>query len=647
MLKGNNKGFAITAVLYGLSIMGVLLVSILMATLSNTQIDTKDTVREIEQQLNAASSSEIVFTPVETPNGIPIPQEFVVPTGQSGYYRIELWGSQGNNYSGETEDHVGGYGAYTSGIIYLEEDSTLYFFVGKQGGWATEVRRHIGSNYSGAYTDVYSAKSRIMVAAGGGGASDSSDGGAGGTLYGYSSDMNPLGGHINIPATGATYGLTPADSTPTSHYTNGTLIGNPHEYHAGLARTQTLTGVQNPVIVHAAGGVGYYSGNEGIGGTSYISGYAGVVTIRNDKTNNAQVTQYTGNHISYYEEDSKRYVFLDGKMYAGVNEGDGRAMIERISDTNDANKLKRNSILKDTVTSYKYLGVCNTTGIGGVRFVVISNGERIYENTIVSKTNGCYVSGDISGYKGKIDEIAIWYTDSGGTPLIGTDITNSQLLISTANNKWTTASYTKTLISTSGVSETLTAAGIRVSAYQTDYTSAVATGDYYIMPITADGKVLTAAENSTLSANPLTIDYLKGSNRQKWKIEKLSNGQYKIMELARYKAMSIGVATIGSGDDGIVYSTDENEEKNYIVAYNNFNNYVSYDNNKSQIWKITPYGDGTYIIATSLQKNTDTKGNVIAIPNNDNPEYGGKIILAKNNNATERFRLISIDYGSN
>ena len=42
MKKLSNKGFAISTVIYGLSIMGVLIISILMGILSTTRKNTKE-----------------------------------------------------------------------------------------------------------------------------------------------------------------------------------------------------------------------------------------------------------------------------------------------------------------------------------------------------------------------------------------------------------------------------------------------------------------------------------------------------------------------------------------------------------------------------------------------------------------------------
>lgn len=123
----------------------------------------------------------------------------------AGKYKIELWGAGGFERQAGA---VGGKGAYTSGIIKLEKDTTLYIYVGEKstyasgmcydtnpnavfngqikgtctaGGGATDIRL-----VGGQWNNPAGLKSRIMVAAGGGGAFYAEGiGGSGGGLVGY------------------------------------------------------------------------------------------------------------------------------------------------------------------------------------------------------------------------------------------------------------------------------------------------------------------------------------------------------------------------------------------------------------------------------------------------------------------------------
>ena len=188
--KLNNKGFAISAIIYGLSIMSIMLIALIMATISSDRANNLEFSERVEKELVNYSQSEISFSKLD--NSVHT-QEYRVPENESGWYKIELWGAQGGGDSG-------GRGAYTSGIIRLEEGDKLHFYVGKHGaagssGEETDVRVDPGN-----YDDKYSYQSRIMVAAGGGAQYGAHTGdkelpaGPGGTVVGYRNDMRSFGG---------------------------------------------------------------------------------------------------------------------------------------------------------------------------------------------------------------------------------------------------------------------------------------------------------------------------------------------------------------------------------------------------------------------------------------------------------------------
>ena len=95
MKKMNNKGFAVSTLLYSLSIMGFLIVSVMVSIMSLNRINTKSLVKQIEDELNRYSLTETTFRADET-NTV-TGQEFIVPRGEAGYYKIELWGAQGGD----------------------------------------------------------------------------------------------------------------------------------------------------------------------------------------------------------------------------------------------------------------------------------------------------------------------------------------------------------------------------------------------------------------------------------------------------------------------------------------------------------------------------------------------------------------------
>ena len=57
----NNKGFAITTLIYGLSILGIMLIMLLMSTLSATRYNNRELSNTIETELNRFSKTSIVL----------------------------------------------------------------------------------------------------------------------------------------------------------------------------------------------------------------------------------------------------------------------------------------------------------------------------------------------------------------------------------------------------------------------------------------------------------------------------------------------------------------------------------------------------------------------------------------------------------
>ena len=134
-----------------------------------------------------------------------------------GTYKLECWGAQGG---GNT---TGGYGAYTSGNITINNNTDLYVYVGNKpertedsfngggkannnhypsddGGGATDFR-----TVNGSWDNFASLKSRIMVAAAGGGYEAyqaGAQGGAAGGLTGYNGQYS--GPNDNTTTTGGT-----------------------------------------------------------------------------------------------------------------------------------------------------------------------------------------------------------------------------------------------------------------------------------------------------------------------------------------------------------------------------------------------------------------------------------------------------------
>lgn len=215
-------------------------------------------------------------------------QVFTAPV--KGYYELETWGSQGGGN--------GGYGAYTTGVVFLEAGQKLYVNVGTQGlgygQWAGGYNgggmsgtgggqwsyggggaTHIAKT-SGVLSSLNTNRSSILLVAAGGG------GGGGSTPTCPSSQAaNCPGGHG-----GGVAGVTGWDTVNASysHFsgTGATLTGPGHSANSGANCGRGSFGQGgtfcNTSYGGAGGGGGFYGGGgsnrghgTGGGGSSYMS----------------------------------------------------------------------------------------------------------------------------------------------------------------------------------------------------------------------------------------------------------------------------------------------------------------------------------------------------------------------------------------
>lgn len=627
MKKLNNKGFAISTLIYGLAIMSIMIVAILMATMAQTRSNNSNLAKSIEEDLNRYSRTETSFKPIG-PTGIQ-EQQYIVP--ESGWYKIELWGAQGGS--------TGGKGAYTSGVIELEEGEVLYFYVGKSGGsgggYASEVRLNNGS-----YTDPLSYETRIMVAAGGGSTATA----LGGTLYGYNDSMNSYGGFIYSQGNNKDFSLiSPTATNPPMQNTttNGTLVGYNKNYavNNNAPTAQKNVYVQNPRGSNG-GGDGYFpSHNSAYGGTSYIAGYAGCYGIRQGRiTGNSKFEYYEHQYnetdavgTDDYGEFKGNFYFVDGIMIAGTHTGDGYAKIARVKPKNvSSTALVRKNPKLNNITSIRD---CTTTpNPTWIKAVASVKGESIEMTPSGSGTCRTFNLGSAKS----VDEIVVFHNS-------GIDYEGHTMEVLSGGN-WLPV---KAQTSLTTLSETESVVGYRVSAYQYDSTGVLPeSGNYIIQPVLSENKVLTAPPTSETSADPITIEPYNGEKRQKWTVELItdkrvspgyipgnpSTYEYKIVESSRFKALSI--------------NQDENMIFNTLSAIDKFNDHAR---NEPQIWKVVAVGNGTYIIETVVQQANPSANSGFILPqtNQSVSDAKNQLIIGKKNADTARFKLIQIDYSSN
>ena len=114
----NNKGFAISTMLYGLSIVGLLIAVALLQTLSSTRSEERQLVTSVEDELNTFSATSKFFGKSGTNMA-----NYIIPNYETGWYKIELWGSKSS---------AGVQGSYSTATLYIQRNTPLYFYLGNK-----------------------------------------------------------------------------------------------------------------------------------------------------------------------------------------------------------------------------------------------------------------------------------------------------------------------------------------------------------------------------------------------------------------------------------------------------------------------------------------------------------------------------------
>lgn len=643
-MKLNNNGFAISTVLYSLLIMVFLIVTLMMGIMASNRKSNRNLVETIEDELNRYNESATTFAYKDGTTGEAEAQIYTVPSGQSGWYKIELWGASGGNATSETgEVRAGGKGAYTSGLIYLTENQKLYFYIGGTttnsnggangggtgagkgmgGGGSTDVRIK-----SGAWDNDDSLRTRLMVAAGGGGAEGFKQGAAGGdagavigrpgqsniassdyTNAGYGSQKGPiLVNWINLweKADKCNSGYISKDSDSVSKIK--TACG---KLGLGGAATNNEGG---------GGGSGYFGGGagssdnstvagSGAGGSSFIAGYSGVKYSH----------RWTGyDEAVYFTENSK--IFIDGQMVEGVNEGNGKARIELVSTASqDAKPTVKNSKLSNV----RYIKSCTAgttddqTTVSWTEIVAMQNGSNLASNIGISNATGVSVSStekekitdsDVdtlySGTKNasstacitidlgstyNLDEIAVYHKPTE----INKKSYKESLQVSANNRDWIT------LISSDGESLPENSSGIRYTAWDPNYQETLPNGIYQVQSALSQvSRGLSAVNNNTGQKEDENSDTLYSERHvklalfggqslsQDWSVTSLGGDVYRLVETASNRALQIK-DSLGTAGTAVNTSSGYGEGQGY---------------NWTQ-WHITSLGDGTYIIKADVGGN--------------------------------------------
>lgn len=313
-MKLNNKGFAISIIIYSVGSLAVLTLILILAIDSGIRKNNTTIVDAIKDELNSASKSRWTFTYSGTPEAFTVPE--------TGTYQLEVWGASGGSLGG-----TAGNGGYATAKLTLTYNSTIYVVVGSagnsynggyNGGGNGGESTGVGGSQSGAggggATHIATAtgtletlrtqqSSILIVAGGGGGTGVEGIGGVGGGTTGgngydtYNDDYNDFCG---AGGTQSAAGCTNSTTVGCGTFGRG---GDMSLYSGGYGG--------------AGGGGGYYGGGGsarshagGGGGSSYTaSGLTAVQLISGDQS----MPDYTS----------------DGTMIG--NSGNGYAVITKLS----------------------------------------------------------------------------------------------------------------------------------------------------------------------------------------------------------------------------------------------------------------------------------------------------------------------------
>ena len=313
-MKLNNKGFAISIIIYSVGSLAVLTLILILAIDSGIRKNNTTIVDAIKDELNSASKSRWTFTYSATPEAFTVPE--------TGTYQLEVWGASGGSLGG-----TAGNGGYATAKLTLTYNSTIYVVVGSagnsynggyngggNGGESTGVEGSQSGAGGGGATHIATAtgtletlrtqQSCILIVAGGGGGTcvEGLGCGGGGTTGGngydtYNDDYNDFCG---AGGTQSAAGCTNSTTVGCGMFGRG---GDMSLYSGGYGG--------------AGGGGGYYGGGGsarshagGGGGSSYTaSGVTDVQIISGDQS----LPDYTS----------------DGTMIG--NSGNGYAVITKLS----------------------------------------------------------------------------------------------------------------------------------------------------------------------------------------------------------------------------------------------------------------------------------------------------------------------------
>lgn len=310
----NNKGFAITTILYGILVLFLMLLVSMLGMLATYNdrlemlIENNNGARDI---VNNVYKKVYEYDFVENES-----YEFVVPI--TGTYKVEVWGAQG----GIASSIKGGYGGYSGGKVELQKGEKLYIYVGGQGA--------AGKKVSGGYTAAggYNGGGKGKVTS-----AYYVSGGGGATHIAFSSGLlSTLSGKIDNILIVAGGGGGAAYNTTTSS-AKTTTIGHGGGYIGVTSRGTTTKGVE----VIASGGKQDSFGAEGVVFGSFGQGASGTAS------------SYVGGGGGFYGGNSADYSGGGGSGYIGNSRLTNKVMY--CYDCRESSEVNKKTIKTENVST--------------------------------------------------------------------------------------------------------------------------------------------------------------------------------------------------------------------------------------------------------------------------------------------------------
>ena len=273
----------------------------IVTTTKDLEVGEYEIICTVESTTGKISTVSKNFTVIETAEKTfdytGSEQTFIVPV--TGKYKLETWGAQGAT---DSNSFHGGYGAYASGYINLNQGEYLYVYVGEKGknlptstvgearsypnGGLLSLKKSDTNNInfssggasthisleSGLISELGASSDKLLIVASGGGGSCSwwkygDNGGSGGGIIGSTTTINfPNNGITNNPTGGTQTSGGLGGGNLDGYSPSQLLIGT-----FGVGGGATSLGISS-----GSGGGGYYGGGaswggSGAGGSSYIA----------------------------------------------------------------------------------------------------------------------------------------------------------------------------------------------------------------------------------------------------------------------------------------------------------------------------------------------------------------------------------------